>query len=72
MGCGVGAILGNSQLSGLGDKWGVVLPKRTEGREEAAGGRGGGGGEVTLCLGRSVSEVLRTAGGSCIMPGPWA
>ena len=40
-GCGEGAIWGDSQLSGLGDEWGVVLPTRKEGRGEAAGGRGG-------------------------------
>lgn len=50
--------LGDSQLSGLADKWGVVLPTKKEGRGEAAGGRGR---EVTLCLGRVCLRCSATS-----------
>lgn len=50
--------LGDSQLSSLGDKWGVVLPTKKEGRREAAGGHGR---EVALCLRRVCLRCSATS-----------
>lgn len=68
MGCGEGAIWGVSQLSGLGDEWGVVPPTKKEDIGEAGGARGG---EDTFRLGRGAFQVLcntdEISGGSCIV-----
>lgn len=67
MGCEEGAIWGVSQLSGLGDEWGVVPPTKKEDLGEAGGALCG---EDTFCWDGELlqcSTHREISGGGCIV-----